>query len=145
MRLGLIVGKLRLGAGSQQEPGRHLGPQLGRGYRAAGADPQVKQWRPRLQLCGFLSLLISLACVLAQLAWAPFLPPLRSSGLCVSPKGLGAVHSVSFLGRLWLWQSVERVEGGATYVTPSGCLDPGTLSAPQGGCLLAVPGSHPIA
>lgn len=101
--LGLIVGKLRLGAGSQQEPGRLLGPQLGRADRAAGADPQVEQWRPRLQLCGFLSLIISLACVLAQLAWAPFLPPLRSSGLCVSPKGLGAVHNVSFLGRLWLW------------------------------------------
>lgn len=111
--LGFILGKLRLGAGSQQEPGRHLGPQLGRLWRAApGADPQVGQWRPRLQLRSFLSPLTSLALVLAQLAWGPFLPPLRSSGLCVSHKGLGAVHIVSFWGRLW-W-SVQRAEGASS-------------------------------
>lgn len=88
-------------------------------------------------------------CVLAQLAWGPFLPPFRSSGLCVSHKGLGAVYNVPLMafgfGSIWGgWKELAAI--GVRDVRLSGCLAPEALSAPLvsrdgAGCLLNVPGS----
>lgn len=98
---------LERGGATPLEPGRHLGSTAGQGFQSCWRRPPGGTMTAQSPAVHFLSLLTSLAYVLAQLASAPSCFPLEVLAFVSAARGWG-------LSTMCLGQSLAYGEGGGS-------------------------------